>query len=173
MTSYRRALMVLVTVSAAMVQSSGKPDQQLRLIEIDPGHGHLSGLHSKMLPGVSEVVHIYSPLSAELMAHLNALSRYNSRADSPTHWSVRLFAGPDYMEEMQQETPGAIVALSGRNNAKIRYIQTALKGGQNVFADKPWIIDSEAFPKLEAALKFAREKHLITYDWMTLRGDAA
>jgi predicted dehydrogenase len=173
MTSYRRALMVLVTVSAAMVQSSGKPDQQLRLIEIDPGHGHLSGLHSKMLPGVSEVVHIYSPLSAELMAHLNALSRYNSRADSPTHWSVRLFAGPDYMEEMQQESPGAIVALSGRNNAKIRYIQTALKGGQNVFADKPWIIDSEAFPKLEAALKFAREKHLITYDWMTLRGDAA
>jgi predicted dehydrogenase len=156
-----------------MMQSSGKPEQQLRLIEVDPGHGHLSGLHNKMLPGVSDVVHIYSPLSAELIAHLTAISRYNSRADNPTHWSVRLFAGPDYLAEMQRESPGAIVALAGRNSTKIRYIQTALKGGQHVFADKPWIIDTEAFPKLEAALKFAQEHHLITYDWMTLRGDAA
>jgi predicted dehydrogenase len=173
MTFNRLAFGLLVTVLAAMMQSSGKPDQQLRLIEVDPGHGHLSGLHNKMLPGVSEVVHIYSPLSAELTTHLAALSRYNSRAENPTHWSVRLFAGPDFLAEMQQESAGAIVALSGRNSTKIRYIQTALKGGQHVFADKPWIIDSEAFPKLESALKFAHEKRLVTYDWMTLRGDAA
>jgi len=155
-----------------MMQSSGQPEQ-LRLIEVDPGHSHLSGLHNQMLPGVSDVVHIYSPLSAELASHLAAIGRFNSRGDTPTHWSVKLFAGPDYLAEMQREPPGEIVALSGRNAANIRYIETALKTGQHVFADKPWIIDSGAFPRLEAALKLAREKHLVTYDWMTLRGDPA
>src|ERR1700722_2297577 len=133
MTSYKRAVTLLVTVLAAMAQSPGKPDQELRLVEVDPGHGHLSGLHNTMLAGVSDVVHIYSPLSAELMTHLTAISRYNSRAGNPTHWSIRLFAGPDYLAEMQRESSGAIVALSGRNSTKISYIQTALKGGQHVF----------------------------------------
>lgn len=172
MTLSARVLQTLLAVLAAVLQFSGKPEQ-LRLIEIDPGHPHLSGLHAKMLPGVSDSVHIYSPLTAELAAHLAALSRFNGRAENPTHWSVRLFSGPDYLTEMQKEEPGGIVALSGRNAANIRYIETALRAGQHVFADKPWIIDSEAFPKLEAALKLAREKHLVTYDWMTLRGDPA
>jgi len=147
--------------------------EPLRLIEVDPGHPHLSGLHTHMLPGVSGVVHIYSPLSAELTAHLAAITRDNGRAENPTHWSVQLFAGPDYLKEMQREPPGGIVALSGRNSANILYIETALKAGQHVFADKPWIIDAESFPRLEAALKLAHDNHLITYDWMTLRAEAA
>lgn len=172
MTFFARALQILLTVFTAAMLFSGEPEQ-LRLIEVDPGHSHLSGLHSSMLPGVSPVVDIYSPLDPELTAHLSAIGRYNSRLENPTHWSVRLFAGPDYLEQMQRESPGAIVALSGRNAANIRYIETALRAGQHVFADKPWIINSEAFPKLEAALRLAHDNHLITYDWMTLRGDTA
>jgi predicted dehydrogenase len=126
-----------------------------------------------MLPDVSDVVHIYSPLDAELMAHLAAIARSNGRATNPTHWSVQLFAGPDYLTELTREHPGGIVALSGRNALNIRYIEAALNGGQHVFADKPWIIDSEAFPRLEAALKVARRNHLVTLDWMSLRSDAA
>jgi predicted dehydrogenase len=126
-----------------------------------------------MLPGVSDVVHIYSPLDAELVTHLAAIARSNERAANPTHWSVQLFAGPDYLTQFAREHPGGIVALSGRNALNIRYIEAALNGGQHVFADKPWIIDSEAFPRLEAALKMARTRHLVTWDWMSLRGDAA
>jgi predicted dehydrogenase len=166
---FARALKILLAVYA---MQSGEPDQ-LRLIEVDPGHPHLSGLHTHMLPGVSDVVHIYSPLSAELTAHLAAITRDNGRTENPTHWSVQLFAGLDYLEKMQREPPGGIVALSGRNSANIRYIETALKAGQHVFADKPWIIDSQAFPRLEAALKLAHDNHLVTYDWMTLRGETA
>jgi len=172
LTFFARALQVLLAVLAAMTLFSAEPEQ-LRLIEVDPGHSHLSGLHNNMIPGVSEVVHIYSPLSAELTAHLAAIARDNARPENPTRWSVRLFAGPGYLAEMQRESPGGIVALSGRNRANIRYIETALRAGQHVFADKPWIIDSEALPKLEAALKLAHENRLITYDWMTLREDAA
>lgn len=147
------------------------PKNELRLIEIDPGHSHISGLHSKSLPGVSNEVHIYSPLTPELASHLAALARFNARETEPTHWAVRLFAGPDYLNGLAGEGPGNIVALSGRNEKKIGYIQAALAAGQNVFADKPWIISSSDFPKLEAALQLADTKHLVTYDWMTLRGN--
>jgi hypothetical protein len=169
---FARTLRILPAALAAMTLFSGEPEK-LRLIEIDPGHSHLSSLHSRMLPGVSDIIHIYSPLSAELTNHLAAIGRYNSRAENPTHWSVQLFAGPDYLAQMLRENPGAIVALSGRNAANIRYIEAALNAGQHVFADKPWIIDAEAFPRLESAVKLAREKHLVTYDWMTLREEPA
>jgi len=145
---------------------------QIQLIEIDPGHSHLSGLHARMLPGLSDTVHIYSPLSAELMAHLAAIARNNGRAADPTHWSVQLFAGPEYLMELAREPAGGIVALSGRNAMNIRYLEAALAGGQHVFADKPWIINADAFPRLEAALALARRKHLVTMDWMSLRSDA-
>jgi predicted dehydrogenase len=164
---------VLASASIILLVLFAADPEQLRLIEIDPGHPHLSGLHTHMLPGISDDVHIYSPLSAELTAHLAAITRDNNRAENPTHWSVELFAGPDFLAKMQREQPGGIVALSGRNSANILYIETALKAGQHVFADKPWIIDSEAFPKLETALKLARDNHLVTYDWMTLRGETA
>jgi predicted dehydrogenase len=166
-----RTLRASIVFAAAMLFAADP--EPLRLIEVDPGHSHLSGLHTRMLPGVSDVVHIYSPWSAELIAHLAAISGDNARTEKPTHWSVRLFAGPDYLAEMQRENPGGIVALSGRNAENIRYIEAALLGGQHVFADKPLIIDSEAFPKLEAAVEQARRKHLVIYDWMTLRGDPA
>jgi predicted dehydrogenase len=167
MSTYKRLLPIVLAVSAAVAS------EQLTLIEIDPGHSHISGLHNRNLPGVSDTVHIYSPLTPELTAHLAAIGRYNSRPESPTHWSVRLFAGPDYLAEMHKEPAGGIVALSGRNDQKIDYIDAALRGGQHVFADKPWIINTEAFSKLEAALQLAHTKHLVTYDWMTLREETA
>jgi predicted dehydrogenase len=167
MSSYKRLLPVALAVSAAIAS------EQLTLIEVDPGHSHLSGLHNKTLPGVSDIVHIYSPLTPELTAHLAAIGRYNTRPENPTHWSVRLFAGPGYLAEMRKEPPGGVVALSGRNDQKIHYIEAALRGGQHVFADKPWVIDTEGFSKLEAALQFAQTKHLVTYDWMTLRAETA
>jgi predicted dehydrogenase len=108
-----------------------------------------------------------------LTSHLAAITRDNTRANNPTNWLVRLFAGPDYLKELQKEAPGAIVALSGRNALNILYIETALRAGQHVFADKPWIIGAAAFPRLEAALRVAHEHRLITYDWMSLRGETA
>jgi predicted dehydrogenase len=164
-------LLVFALVSTMLVKPE-QPSKPLRLIEIDPGHSHISGLHAKSLPGASDEVHLYSPLTPELATHLSALARFNSRLSDPTHWSARVFAGPDYMESFKQESPGNVVALSGNNKKKIGYVLAALEQGQNVFADKPWIIDSEDFPRLESALKLADSKHLVTYDWMTLRADA-
>ncbi len=159
----------LLLLSLALL--SGAQTDPLRLIEVDPGHSHLSGLHARTLPGVSDEVHLYSPLSPEMAAHLLAIARYNHRATDPTHWTMRVFAGPDFLAQMRREPPGAVVALSGRNDTKIDYIEAALQTGQHVFADKPWIINEQAFPRLEKALQLAQEKRLVTYDWMTLRAE--
>jgi predicted dehydrogenase len=170
-TKVRLASACCVFVALAFVIRAQTVAKELRLIEIDPAHPHISSLHNQSLPGVSDEVHVYSPLTPELAAHLAALSRFNNRPVNPTHWTVRLFAGPDYLSQFIKEPPGNIVALSGANQRKIDYVLQTLQAGQNVFADKPWIIASSDLSKLETALDLAREKGLITYDWMTLRGN--
>ena len=147
--------------------------RELRLIEVDPGHSHAAALHATMLPGFSKEAHIYAPLGAELTAHLNRIAQFNHRAKNPTEWALKVYAGPDYVQRMLEEPPGNVVALSGRNQNKIDYIEAALGAGQNVLADKPWIIEPESLPRLERALDLAEKKGLIAYDCMTQRFDIA
>jgi len=145
----------------------------LRLIEVDPGHPHAAAPHSTMLTGFSDEAHIYAPLGGDLIAHLNRVAQFNQRAKNPTHWSLKVYAGQDFLQQMLLEPPGNVVVLSGRNGKKIDYIEAALRGGQNVLADKPWIIDARDLPRLEAAVRIAGDKHLIAFDCMTLRFDPA
>jgi predicted dehydrogenase len=148
-------------------------NRKLRFIEVAPGHFHAAQLHSNMLDDFSDEVHVYAPFGPELIAHLDTIERFNSRPADPTHWSLRVFAGPDYLNEMLREPPGNVVVLSGRNGKKIDLLLAALKAGQNVLADKPWIIEAADLPKLETALELARTHGLIAYDCMTQRFDTA
>jgi predicted dehydrogenase len=145
----------------------------LRMIEVDPGHSHAAALHAGMLPFFSSEAHVYAPLGADLTAHLNRIARLNERAKDPTHWVLKVYAGPDFLQKMLEEPPGNVVVLSGRNAKKIDYILAALRGGQNVLADKPWIVEPENLPALEMALNSADKKGLIAYDCMTQRFDVA
>jgi predicted dehydrogenase len=151
----------------------GVDGADLRLIEIDPGHSHAAALHAHMLPGFSPEAHIYAPLGPDLTAHLERISRFNNRADDPTHWALSIFAGPDFLQKLKEEPPGNVVVLAGRNDKKMDYIRLALRSGQNVLADKPWIIEPEQLQSLEAALDLADQKHLIAYDCMTMRYEFA
>jgi predicted dehydrogenase len=160
--------LVLLPFSVFCFESAG-----LRLIEVDPGHPHAAALHARMLPGFSDEAHIYAPLGNDVTAHLNRIAQFNQRPRNPTHWSLKVYAGPDFLQQMLREPPGNVVVLSGRNGKKIDYIEAALRGGQNVLADKPWIIELRDLPRMEAALKLAADKHLVAYDCMTLRFDAA
>jgi predicted dehydrogenase len=145
----------------------------LRLIEVDPAHSHAAALHTKMLAGFSSEAHIYAPLGADLTAHIDRIARFNARAVNPTQWTLKIYAGPGFLQKMQEEPPGNVVVLSGRNAQKIDYILAALKSGQNVLADKPWIIEADDLPRLETALNLADEKGLVAYDCMTQRFDFA
>jgi hypothetical protein len=166
-----RPAFLAVVLAPAVLLSLGSP--ALRLIEVDPAHSHAAALHATMLAGFSEEAHVYAPLGADLTAHLDRVARFNNRARNPTHWALKVYAGADYLQKLREEPPGNVVVLSGRNQKKIDYIVEALRDGQNVLADKPWIIEAENFSRVEAALNFAAEKGLVAYDCMTQRFDAA
>ena len=88
---------------AAVLTRGAASDEPLRLMVVDPGHFHAALLQKDMLPGVSETVHIYAPLGPDLNAHLSRIFGFNTRADHPTHWLSRIYAGPDYLDRLIAE----------------------------------------------------------------------
>lgn len=164
-----RRLAAIICLAA----SCSAADKTLRVIMVDPAHSHATALYHTMLPGLSNEVHIYAPLGPELLAHIGSVGKYNARPVNPTHWNLQVYAGPDFLEKMLREPPGNMVMLSGRNQRKMEFIDAGIRAGQNVLADKPWIIEPEELPRLEAALESADRKGLIAYDAMTQRFDVA
>ncbi len=156
-------------VSRSTVQQAGGQIGEVKFITLDPGHFHAALVLKEMYPGVSQQVHVYAPLGPDLLDHLNRLTRFNTRAENPTAWELNVKTGPDFMERMLAERPGNVVVLSGRNQGKIDHIKQSVEAGLNVLADKPWIIDFNDLPKLEAALNTAHARGLIAYDIMTER----
>src|SRR5215831_1316380 len=142
---------------------------EFRLLTLDPGHFHAALIQKEMYAGVSKRVGVYAPLSADLVAHLGRIARFNSRAENPTSWELDVHAAPDFLERLRGEEPGGIVVLSGRNRGKIGYIRAALEAGMHVLADKPWIIRTADLGALREALELARERGLVAYDIMTER----
>lgn len=142
---------------------------EVKLLTLDPGHFHAALVQKEMYPDVSKQVHVYAPLGADLLAHLNRIAGFNTRPGRPTAWELEVHTGPDFLPRLLRERPGNVVVLSGRNRGKIDYIQAAVNAGLNVLADKPWIITTADLPKLEAVLHQAETKGLIAYDIMTER----
>lgn len=141
----------------------------VQLITLDPGHFHAALFQREMLPGVGETVYIYAPPGPDLEAHLNRVKQFNLRRENPTSWQSEVCTTPDYFERMLKERRGNVVVLSGNNQWKIDRLETSVRAGLNVLADKPWIIEPEAMPKLQAALDAADQRRVIAYDAMTER----
>jgi predicted dehydrogenase len=108
-------------------------------------------------------------LGPDLIDHVKRIAAFNLRTEAPTSWELDVHAGSDYLERMVSERPADVVVLSGRNSAKIDRILAALGAGLHVLADKPWIIEADDLPKLQAALDAAEARGLVAYDIMTER----
>jgi predicted dehydrogenase len=141
----------------------------VRLLTLDPGHFHAALVQKEMYPNVAPQVHVYAPLGPDLLAHLGRITGFNARAQHPTQWQLEVHTGPDFLQRLLHEKPGNVVVLSGRNRAKIDYLEAAVNAGLNILADKPWIIRTEDFPRLEAVLDAADRQGLVAYDMMTER----
>ena len=165
----KRALLPLWICLAAGCVAEDADKSQARLVVVDPGHFHAALLQRENLPAISPAVWVYAPLGPDLLAHLKRIAQFNQRADQPTHWITRVYAGPDYLDRMLAERPGNVAIFSGRNAGKIDAIQRTLDAGIHVLADKPWIIEAADFPKLQRVLQTAARKRLIAYDLMTQR----
>lgn len=143
------------------------------IIVLDPEHPHASAVFAQSIPGVSKTVHVYAPPGQGVTAFLESLATFNHRSSNPTAWHVESHITPNFLESMLREPPGNIVVIASRNDLKIQYILSCLRAGQNVLADKPWIINRRDFASLEAALNVAKEKHVAFYDGMTERFNVA
>lgn len=141
----------------------------IRFITLNPGHFHAALVQKEMYPGVARQVHVYGPLGPDLVAHLQRLAGFNTRAQNPTSWEVEVHAGPDTMGRLLREKPGNVVVLAGRNRVKIDAILASVQAGLNVLADKPWVLVPEDLPKLQVVLDTAERNGLIAYDIMTER----
>jgi predicted dehydrogenase len=139
------------------------------LITVDPAHFHAALLQKTMLPGISRRTHVYAPLGPDLVAHLHRIAGFNTRAENPSNWELEIHAGPDFFERMLEDRAGDIVILSGRNRRKIEWINSSVKAGYHVLADKPWILDSSQLGLLETALDEAERTGVMAYDGMTER----
>jgi predicted dehydrogenase len=140
-----------------------------RLVTLDPAHFHAALVQKQMLPGISPRVSIFAPLGPDLLAHLKLIEQFNQRTENPTRWELDVHCTNRSLEEMIATRPGNVVVLAGHNRNKIGKIKASLEAGLNVLADKPWIIRSEDFPTLEAALSLAEQKGLVAFDMMTER----
>ncbi|QQS49526.1 MAG: oxidoreductase [Acidobacteriota bacterium] len=151
-------------------KTAGQQDMsEVRIMTLDPGHFHAGLVQKEMYPGVSPKVNVYAPLGFDLTEHLNRIARFNLRPENPTRWELEIHTGEDFLDRMLSEKPGNVVVISGRNRGKIDRIKASVEAGLNVLVDKPWIIRTEDFPKLESTLETAGSGNLIAYDIMTER----
>jgi predicted dehydrogenase len=170
MMTLTKFLLAAAACSAVFPASSHAESQApFRLITLDPGHFHAALVQKKMVPGVSPEVHIYAPGGPDLDLHLERVRSFNTRADDPTSWDLKIHTGPDFLEKMLSEKPGNVVVLAGNNRDKTRYILESVKAGLHVLADKPMAIDPEGLKMLEEAYRIAQEKNLLLLDIMTER----
>ena len=164
-----RALFLAASLVFAAAGSAQTNRMHSQLIIVEPGHFHATLLQKEMYPWLDRRVSVYAPLGPELLDYLSRISAFNLRKENPTSWELAVHTSDDPMAEMLREKPGNIVVFTGKNRQKIDRILAALRAGLNVLADKPWIIVSADLPKLEEALRLAREKKLAAYDIMTER----
>jgi len=148
---------------------SGADKAKVTLITLDPGHYHAALVQGSMYEQVDPVVHIYAPDGPDVQNHLKGIQRFNSRAENPTSWREKVYAGNDFLEKMLSEKPGEVVVISGNNNRKAEYIKACIDSGLNVFCDKPMCIDAAGFGLLEEAFATAEENGVLLYDIMTER----
>lgn len=159
---------VLFILESIMLHA--QPQPAYKLITVDPEHFHAALVQKSSYPQVDNVVYVYAPAgSSGLKSHLDLIDGYNHRSDNPTSWKEIVYTGDDFFEKMIREKKGNVVVLAGNNRLKTSYISRAIQAGLNVFADKPMVISSEAFPVLKEAFALADKKHLLLYDIMTER----
>ena len=147
------------------------PEDQFRLVVLDPAHFHAALLQKQMYQELCARVSVYAPLGLDLLDYLGRVWQFNSREEDPTRWKLDVHCSSDPVSEMLQDRGGDIVILAGRNHHKIERIRKAISAGLHVLADKPWILSSREMGTLEDALNEAESRGLVAYDVMTERDE--
>ena len=150
-----------------------KPVQDVKFIELDPGHFHAALVLNRSYEGVSKDVRVFAPKGPDLEAHQKLVTAFNTREKDPTAWNEIVYTGDDYLAKAlaADAKDSSVVVLAGKNNLKADYYLAAVKAGFNVLSDKPMAITPDAFAKFEEAAALAEKKGLYFADIMTERNE--
>ncbi|WP_170878399.1 putative oxidoreductase C-terminal domain-containing protein [Daejeonella lutea] len=141
----------------------------VKLIILDPGHGHATFMQGTMNPAIDQEVHVYAPAGPDVQQYINAIERGNNRKSNPTNWKLVMYTHSDYLERMIADKKGNAVLISGNNSKKSEYITRSIDAGFHVIADKPMAIND--FKSLEKSFATAARKKVVLFDPMDLRYD--
>ncbi len=140
-----------------------------KIMTLDPGHFHAALVQKVMYDQIDSTIHVYAPSGPELNDYVNRINAFNQREAEPTHWTLKIYTGEDFLQRMLDEKPGNVVVISGNNRHKTDYINACVEAGLNVLADKPMCIDANGFEVLKGAFASAENKGALLYDIMTER----
>lgn len=143
--------------------------QAFRLICVDPGHFHAALVQKYPNERLDDTVSVYAPAGRDVEEYLSLIESFNLRDKHPTTWHEQVYLGTDFLEQMLEERPGDIVLLAGNNRHKIDYLEQSVAAGLNVLADKPLVIESDDFSRLENTYAQADRQGILIYDIMTER----
>ncbi len=166
-------IILFFTLGVLNLQCHSEPQpassQAFRLICLDPGHFHAALVQKYPNERLDSTVFVYAPEGGEVEEYLALIESFNLRNEQPTAWHEQVYLGPDFLAKMRDEHPGDIVLLAGNNRHKIDYLEQSVTAGLNVLADKPLIIESDDFARLENAFAQADRQGILIYDIMTER----
>jgi predicted dehydrogenase len=158
----------LIYCRQASSKFTGEPNE-IKFINLDPGHFHASLVQKTMYEQVSPTVYVYAPDGPDIRDYLDQIDKFNTREKDVTRWKEVVYTGPDFLQKMIKDKPGNVVVISGNNSKKTEYIYQSVEAGLNVLADKPMVIDPEQFSLLVRAFEAAKQKGVLLYDIMTER----
>ena len=147
--------LIFCSVLGGLAHGAAAAEPAFRIVTLDPGHFHAALVHRESYPDVDDRVHVYGPLSSDLIEHLKRVARFNERAQDPTHWTLEVHTGPDALKRMATEKAGNVVVISGKNRPKLDAVQAAVGAGFHALVDKPWILASSELPRLREAVATA------------------
>jgi len=158
------AVLILTFITSSVIAQNAP----IKLIVLDPGHGHATYMQGRMYEGLDPEVHVYAPLGPDVETYLKSINGMNSRTSNPTKWKMVVYTGPDYLEKMLSDKKGNAVIISGNNSKKGEYMRRSIEAGMHVLADKPLAVTPKDFEMLKKSFKLAEKKRVLIFDPMDL-----
>ena len=113
------------------------------LVILNPGHFHAALTLRERHPMIDDDVHVFAEDGPDVDQFVRLVHAFNDRLVDPTRWTLYVYRGPDFLEQLLARRPGEVVIVAGRNADKMAFIQLLHAQGFHVLGDKPWLIASD------------------------------